>query len=142
MGFSNRVVQLAATTRTAPDAARAIGCQVEQICKSLVFRAKSSERPLLVIASGVNRVDLAKVSGSASVPVEMADADFVRQHTGYSIGGVPPVGHRTKLETLIDEDLLLHSSIWAAAGHPHAVFELTPAELIQMSGGRVVKLKT
>jgi prolyl-tRNA editing enzyme YbaK/EbsC (Cys-tRNA(Pro) deacylase) len=141
MGFSNQVVQLAATTRTAPDAARAIGCQVEQICKSLVFRAKSSDRPLLVIASGVNRVDLAKVSGSASVPVEMADADFVRQHTGYSIGGVPPVGHRTKLETLIDEDLLQHSSIWAAAGHPHAVFELTPAELIQMTGGRVVKVK-
>jgi prolyl-tRNA editing enzyme YbaK/EbsC (Cys-tRNA(Pro) deacylase) len=141
MGFSNQVVQLAATTRTAPDAARAIGCRVEQICKSLVFRAKSSERPLLVIASGVNRMDLAKVSGSASEPVEMADADFVRQHTGYSIGGVPPVGHRTKLETLIDEDLLQHSSIWAAAGHPHAVFELTPAELIQMSGGRVVKLK-
>jgi Cys-tRNA(Pro) deacylase len=141
MGFSNQVVQLAATTRTAPDAARAIGCQVEQICKSLVFRAKSSERPLLVIASGVNRVDLAKVSRSASEPVEMADADFVRQHTGYSIGGVPPVGHRTKLETLIDEDLLQHSSIWAAAGHPHAVFELTPAELIQMTGGRVVKVK-
>jgi prolyl-tRNA editing enzyme YbaK/EbsC (Cys-tRNA(Pro) deacylase) len=141
MGFSNQVVQLAATTRTAADAAQAIGCRVEQICKSLVLRAKASDRPLLVIASGVNRVDLARVSGPGSGPVEMADADFVRQHTGYSIGGVPPVGHRTKLETLIDEDLLQHSSIWAAAGHPHAVFELTPAELIQMCGGRVVKLK-
>ncbi len=140
MGFSNQVIQLAATTRTAAEAARAIGCRVEQICKSLLFRAKSSDRPLLVIVSGVNRVDLAKVSEPAFEPVEMADADFVRQHTGYSIGGVPPVGHRTKLETLIDEDLLRHPSIWAAAGHPHAVFEMTPAELIQMTGGRVVKV--
>lgn len=141
LGFSYQVIELPQTTRSAAEAAQAIGCRVEQIAKSLIFKGKYSQRPILIIASGPNRVNEARMSAYLSEPIERADADFVRQRTGFVIGGVPPVGHLEPLATFIDEDLLQYDEIWAAAGHPHAVFKLTPADLVKMTGGRVVAIK-
>ena len=141
LGFSIDVVELEAATRTSADAAQAVGCNVEQIAKSLVFQGKISHRPILVIASGSNRVNEKRIAEMISESIGKADADFVRQHTGFAIGGVPPVGHLEKLEIFIDEDLLKHEEIWAAAGSPHAVFRLTPSDLLKMTGGRVTSVK-
>jgi len=123
-------------TRTAADAAAAIGCDVAQIVKSLVFR-RAGGGPLLVVASGVNRVDEAKVAALVGEPIGKADAAFVRATTGFAIGGVPPAGHAEPIETLVDRDLLRHAEVWAAAGTPRTVFPLTPDELVAMTGGRV-----
>jgi prolyl-tRNA editing enzyme YbaK/EbsC (Cys-tRNA(Pro) deacylase) len=141
LGFANQVVELQATTRTSADAAQAVGCAVEQIAKSIVFRGKQTQKPILVIASGPNRVNEKRIEELISEPLGKADADFVRTHTGFVIGGVPPIGHLEKVEIFIDEDLLKYEEIWAAAGSPNAVFKLTPSELIQMTGGRVVSIK-
>jgi prolyl-tRNA editing enzyme YbaK/EbsC (Cys-tRNA(Pro) deacylase) len=140
LGLSLQVVELPASTRTAPDAALAIGCDVGQIVKSLIFKAKRSERPVLVIASGANRVDEKKIEALIGEPLGKADADFVRQRTGFVIGGVPPLGHAEKLETFIDQDLMQFHEIWAAAGTPNAVFRLTPQDLVRMTGGQVVEV--
>lgn len=140
-GFSLRVVELPDSTRTAKEAAQAIGCQVEQIVKSLVFRGKSTGTPLLVVASGTNRVNEKRLSELAGESIEKADANFVRQRTGFVVGGVPPLGHTDRLKTFIDEDLLQYAEIWAAAGTPHAVFQLTPSELEAMTDGEVVSIK-
>jgi prolyl-tRNA editing enzyme YbaK/EbsC (Cys-tRNA(Pro) deacylase) len=112
---------------------------VGQIAKSLVFRAPRSGAPVLVVASGANRVDLSKLEALVGEPLERADPEFVREQTGFSIGGVPPVGHARPLTTIIDEELLRHPRIWAAAGHPNAVFPLTPDELVRLTGGRVAR---
>lgn len=141
LGFSGEVVVFSDSTRTAAEAAQAVGCQVGQIVKSLVFKGKHTHRPVLVEASGVNRVNERRVSEVIGEPIEKADADFVRQHTGFAVGGVPPVGHAEHIETFIDEDLLQYEEIWAAAGNPHAVFRLTPAELREMTGGSVIGIK-
>jgi prolyl-tRNA editing enzyme YbaK/EbsC (Cys-tRNA(Pro) deacylase) len=141
LGFANRVVEHAVTTRTSADAARAVGCRVEQIAKSLVFRAGLTDRPVLVVASGANRVNEQRLAELLSEPLLKADADFVRRRTGFVIGGVPPIGHAERMEVFIDEDLLALAEIWAAAGTPNAVFRLTPAELVTMTGGRVVSIK-
>ncbi len=141
LGFQNRVIELPATTRSAADAAHAIGCKVEQIAKSIVFRTRNTSRPVLVIASGVNRVNEKKIGDLLSEPLGKADADFVRKTTGFVIGGVPPIGHQEKMEIFIDEDLLSHDEIWAAAGTPNAVFGLLPADLVKMTGGRVTSIK-
>jgi prolyl-tRNA editing enzyme YbaK/EbsC (Cys-tRNA(Pro) deacylase) len=140
LGLSLQVVELPASTRTAVEAAQAVGCQVGQIVKSLIFKGKRSERPILVVASGANRVDEKKIEALIGEPLGKADADFVRQRTGFVIGGVPPVGHAERLETFIDRDLLQHGEIWAAAGTPNAVFRLTPADLVKMTGGQVVEI--
>lgn len=140
MGFALQVVELPDSTRTAAEAAQAVGCQVGQIVKSLVFKAKRSQRPVLVVASGANRVNEKAIEALIGEPLGRADADFVRQRTGFAIGGVPPVGHSERLETFIDDDLLQHAEIWAAAGTPNAVFRLTPDDLVRMTGGRVVKI--
>ncbi|HEX9617804.1 MAG TPA: YbaK/EbsC family protein [Anaerolineales bacterium] len=140
LGLSLQVVALPASTRTAAEAALAVGCQVGQIAKSIVFRAEPTDRPVLVIASGSNRVNEKKIAALLAEPLEKADADFVRQRTGFVIGGVPPLGHSEPLETFIDEDLLQYEEIWAAAGTPHAVFRLIPADLVMMTGGRVVDI--
>lgn len=137
-GFSNQVVELPDSTRTAAEAAAAIGCEVGHIAKSLVFRAVPSGRAVLVVASGGHRVDEAKVAAAIGEGLERADADFVRAETGFAIGGVPPIGHDRPLLALVDEALLRLPVIWAAAGHPRAVFRLTPDELVAMSAGRVV----
>jgi prolyl-tRNA editing enzyme YbaK/EbsC (Cys-tRNA(Pro) deacylase) len=141
LGLSLQVVELPGSTRTAAEAAQAVGCQVGQIVKSLVFKARRTERPILVIASGQNRVDEKRLEALIGEPLGKADADFVRQRTGFVIGGVPPVGHLEKLETYIDRDLIQFDQLWAAAGTPHAVFRLKPAELLQMTGGQVADLK-
>jgi prolyl-tRNA editing enzyme YbaK/EbsC (Cys-tRNA(Pro) deacylase) len=141
LGLDLQVVELPGSTRTAVEAAQAVGCQVGQIVKSLVFKGKRSQRPILVVASGQNRVDERLVEALIGEPLGKADADFVRQHTGFVIGGVPPVGHTQPLETYIDEDLLQYDEIWAAAGTPHAVFRMTPDDLVKMTGGRVAAIK-
>ena len=141
LGLANQVVELQSTTRTSADAAQAVGCRVEQIAKSIVFRAKQTDKPILVIASGPNRVNDKRIEEFISEPLGKADADYVRKHTGFVIGGVPPIGHLEKLEIFIDEDLLKYEEIWAAAGSPNAIFRLTPSDLIKMTGGRVVSIK-
>ena len=119
-------------TRTAQDAAAAIGCSVGQIVKSLVF--VRDQQPVLVLCSGSNTVDTQRLG------LTKADADVVRRATGFAIGGVPPYGHPAPLDTLVDEDLLGHDEIWAAAGTPRSVFPLTPAELVARSGGTVARV--
>jgi prolyl-tRNA editing enzyme YbaK/EbsC (Cys-tRNA(Pro) deacylase) len=119
-------------TRTAADAAAAIGCEVGAICKSLVFRV--GDEPLLVVASGANRVDEARFDA------QKADAAFVREQTGYAIGGVPPYGHARPLRTVLDEDLLGYDTVWAAAGTPSSVFPIAPAELVRLTGASVERV--
>ena len=140
LGFAFEVVEFSETTRTSADAAAAIGCEVAQIAKSLIFRGKTSDKAILVIASGVNRVNEKAIKEVLGEKIGRADADFVRDKTGFAIGGVPPVGHTQPLTTFIDEDLFNYETIWAAAGTPNAVFRLTPQELEQMTQGKVIKI--
>jgi len=140
-GFDFSVREFPKSTRTSAEAAAAIGCAVAQIAKSLVFRARASGRPVLVIASGVNRVDEKAVAALLGEKIGRADADFVRAATGFAIGGVPPLGHATPPVTLIDRDLLALDEIWAAAGTPNAVFRLTPQDLGAATAGRVADIK-
>jgi len=140
-GLACRVAELPESTRSAEDAARAIGCRVEQIVKSLVFRGARTGRPILVVASGRNHVDEKRLGELVGEPIAKADAHFVLEKTGYAIGGVPQLGHSEPLDTWIDADLLQQAELWAAAGTPHAVFRLTPADLQQMTRGRVVAIQ-
>jgi prolyl-tRNA editing enzyme YbaK/EbsC (Cys-tRNA(Pro) deacylase) len=135
-GLSLQVVELPDSTRTAADAAAAIGTTVAQIAKSLIFRTLETDRPVLVIASGVNRVDEKLVSGLVGETIGKADAEFVRTATGFVIGGVPPVGHDQPIETFVDEDLLRYAEIWAAAGTPNAVFRLGKEDLEALFMGK------
>lgn len=137
-GYANTVVEHPQTTRSAKEAAQVIGCSVAQIAKSLIFKTIEGGRPILVIACGVNRVNEARLGQQFPGGIERPDADYVQAATGFAIGGVPPVGHSTPLLTLIDTDLMQFDEIWAAAGTPYAVFRLTPQELVQMTGGKVV----
>lgn len=137
LGAGFEVLEFDASTRTAADAAKAIGCTVSQIAKSLVFMAADSRRPVLVIASGLVRVDEAKVSRLLGETIERADASFVREQTGFAIGGVPPIAHRIQPVVFIDSTLLEFEEIWAAAGTPNAVFRLSPDDLVRLSGGAV-----
>ena len=141
LGHPADVREFDATTRTSADAAAAIGCTVAQIAKSLVFRAKPSGRPVLVVASGVNRVNEKAIGTELGEAIGKADAQFVRDKTGFAIGGVAPVGHDTPPLVFIDRDLLALAEIWAAAGTPNAVFQLAPTELVKMTGGRVEAVK-
>jgi prolyl-tRNA editing enzyme YbaK/EbsC (Cys-tRNA(Pro) deacylase) len=141
LGFQNEVIEFEHTTRTSAEAAEAIGCEVGQIAKSLIFKGKTSGKAILVIASGVNRVDEKKLKALLGEKVDKPDADFVREQTGFVIGGVSIVGHTSPVTTLIDEDLLKFDVIWAAAGTPNAVFKLTPDELQQITSGQVVDVK-
>jgi prolyl-tRNA editing enzyme YbaK/EbsC (Cys-tRNA(Pro) deacylase) len=136
LGDSFQVVEFEASTRTSEDAAAAIGCSAAEIAKSLVFKTAAG-RPVLVIASGANRVDEKKVRALLGEKIERADADFVREATGYVIGGVPPLAHATEPVVLIDRDLEAFEAIWAAAGTPNAVFRLTLADLVRLTGGQV-----
>ena len=140
LGFPHEVIELSQTIRSAAEAAQAIGCKVEEIAKSLIFKGKRTNKAILVIASGPNRVNEKKISEFLSEPVKMADADFVGQKTGFTIGSVPPIAHRERLETIIDEDLLQFEEIWAGAGTRNAVFKLSPAELTKMTDGRITSV--
>lgn len=137
LGDAFTVLEFDASTRTAADAASAIGCTIPQIAKSLIFRTVGSDRSVLVVTSGVNRVDEKLVERMVGEPIGRADAEFVRAATGFTIGGVPPIGHATAPIVLIDESLLAFEEIWAAAGTPNAVFKLTPDNLVALTGGRV-----
>ena len=139
-GFSYEVVESPASTRTAAEAAKLVGCEVGQIAKSLVFKTEKTGRAILVIASGANQVNEFRIGMYLKEAVVRAPAALVRQATGFAIGGVPPLGHATGIETFIDEDLTKHAEIWAAAGTPNALFKLAPADLAKMSRGRVVKV--
>ena len=139
-GFSFEVRELPGSTRTAQEAADSIGCQVAQIAKSLVFKEKTSGRPVLVIASGVNRVDVNKVKHVTGLDLGKADGKFVKDRVGFAIGGVPPVGHSEPLETILDPALKNYETIWAAAGTPFAVFPLKSADLEGLTGGQWVEL--
>jgi len=141
LGLESQVQELSQSTRTAQEAAATVGCGVGQIVKSLVFRGGQSGRPLLALVSGQNRASEALLAAHWGEAAGRADADFVRTHTGFAIGGVPPVGHPEKLDVLVDRDLLGYEVVWAAAGSPFAVFRLTPADLVRVTGGRVVDLK-
>jgi prolyl-tRNA editing enzyme YbaK/EbsC (Cys-tRNA(Pro) deacylase) len=136
-GVVAEIVELSAAARTARAAADQIGCSVAQIANSLVFRGEASGSALLVMTSGAHRVDPGRVAALVGEPIARAAADFVRASTGFAIGGVAPVGHPAQLRTLIDRSLLGHAEIWAAAGHPHTVFPLTPEELVRITGGAV-----
>ncbi|MBX3498591.1 MAG: YbaK/EbsC family protein [Alphaproteobacteria bacterium] len=140
-GLPGRVREMTETTRTSAEAAAAIGCDVAQIAKSLVFRGRDSGEPLLVVASGINRVDEKRLTALIGERIARADAGFVRATTGFAIGGVPPAGHARAIRTLIDADLLALDPIWAAAGTPVAVFRLTAAELVALTAGEVADLK-
>ena len=142
LGFDCRVIEFQESTRTSAEAAARIGCQIGQIVKSLIFSGQTSGKPVLVLTSGANRVDESRISQYVGESIGRADAEFVRATTGFVIGGVPPVGHDQPLETYLDEDLLQYAKIWAAAGTPNAVFEMTPVALEKMTGGKVVRVKT
>jgi prolyl-tRNA editing enzyme YbaK/EbsC (Cys-tRNA(Pro) deacylase) len=136
-GLEIEVERFPEGTRTAADAARAVGCEVAQIVKSLVFVA--GERPVLALVSGASRVDLGKLARAAGTDagaVRRADGDEARAATGFAIGGVPPFGHASELTVLVDRDLAAHERLWAAAGLPDAVFPVTPQDLLRASGGR------
>jgi prolyl-tRNA editing enzyme YbaK/EbsC (Cys-tRNA(Pro) deacylase) len=136
LGPGFEVLEFETSTRTSQEAASAIGCTVAEIAKSLIF--KSSEgRAVLVVASGINRVDEKKVQMLLGQRISRADADFVRDRTGYAIGGVPPVGHASTPVVLIDKDLQRFAYVWAAGGTPNAVFRIAPADLIRLTQGRV-----
>ncbi len=127
------------TGKTSAEAAAGLGCSVAQIAKSILFRRRADSAPVLVVASGANRVDEKKVAAHVG-DIGRADAKFVRDHTGYAIGGVCPVGHLVEPVTLIDRDLLELDSLWAAAGHPHAVFNLSPQELVALTGAPIAEI--
>ncbi len=137
-GYALTVIEFTESTRTAQEAAERVGVEVGQIVKSLIFRTVESGRPILVLTSGANRVNEQKLATYVGEAVTRAEAEFVRAVTGFAIGGVPPVGHLQAMETYIDRALLQYEKIWAAAGTPNAVFELTPLDLQAMTGGKVV----
>jgi prolyl-tRNA editing enzyme YbaK/EbsC (Cys-tRNA(Pro) deacylase) len=141
LGLSGRIVQFDHSTRSAQEAADAIGVNLSQIVKSLVFTTKINNKAVVALCSGSNRVDEKKLSEELGEPVTKADADFVRERTGYSIGGVPPFGHSTPVQVFIDQDLASSPEIWAAAGTPNTVFPLTPQELEILSRGILINIK-
>jgi prolyl-tRNA editing enzyme YbaK/EbsC (Cys-tRNA(Pro) deacylase) len=142
LGFAYEVQESAQATRTAAEAARAMKCEVSQIAKSLVFKTGTTGRAILVITSGANTVNEWRIGVLLKETLEKAPPAFVREHAGYAVGGIPPLGHAKPMETFIDEDLLRHATIWAAAGTPNALFRLASADLATMTGGgRVVRVK-
>lgn len=143
MGHDRPVIMLPESGKTSAEAAAGLGCNVAEIAKSIVFRRLSDDAPVMVIASGANRVDERKI-GALVGEVRKADAKFAKERTGFAIGGVAPIGHPGKTHILVDEDLLQLTTLWAAAGHPHAVFSLTPKQLLEMTGANAadVALRT
>jgi Cys-tRNA(Pro) deacylase len=139
LGREYRVLEFEESTHTSAEAAAAIGCETARIAKSLIFRAADGT-PVLVVASGTNRVDEKKVAALLGQKIARAEPDFVLRHTGFAVGGVPPVGHVTKPAIWLDEDLRRFNTIWAAAGSPNAVFELTPEDLRRLTGGAFAEI--
>lgn len=141
LGYPFSVIESQTPTKTAQQAADFARCELGQIVKSLIFKGMESGQPILVLTSGMNRVDENRIAEYVGEPIGRADPNLVRDATGFAIGGVPPVGHTRRMKTLIDEDLLQYVTIWAAAGTPNAIFELTPDALLAMTSGRVERVK-
>ena len=139
-GFPNTVLELEQPVRTAAAAAEAVGCTPAQIVKSLVFQGAASGVPVLVVASGGHRVSEAKLAALLGEPVAMGPPKFVREVTGFAIGGIPPIAHARSIDTIVDAHLLTLGSLWAAAGHPNSLFTLTGDELVRMTNGRVAEV--
>lgn len=135
-----QVKQLTSSTRTAVEAAESIGCSVAQIAKSLIFKNKKSQEPVLIVASGSNMVDVRKVEKTLGIKLSKPDAEYVREQVGYAIGGVPPIAHKTTLFTVLDPDLQQHDLIWAAAGTPNSMFSLKASELETLTQGQWIDL--
>ena len=135
-GLGARIVEYDVPARTSAEAAAVLGCVVAQIAKSLVFKAASGT-PVLVIASGAQRVDEGRISALAGEAIGKADAAFVREVTGYAIGGIPPLAHARPLRTFIDRNLLRYDTVYAAGGTPHAMFPIVPEDLVRVAGGTV-----
>jgi len=141
-GLKPKVLELPGSTRTAVDAASTIGCEVAEIVNSLIFKTNQSHKPVLVLASGPNRVNEATIELQVGEKIVKADADFTKEVTGFAIGGIPPVGHTQKIDFIfIDKDLLKFDSVWAAAGTPNAVFNLQSTDLLAMTGGTALSIK-
>ena len=140
LGDGFEVLEFEESTRTAADAAAAIGCEVAQIAKSMIFRGADSDRPVLVITSGSVRVDANKVAALLDEEVRRASPEFVRDNTGFAIGGVAPVAHRVEPVVLIDQSLFDLDCLWAAAGTPNAVFRLLPDDLLRLTAGVVADI--
>ncbi|HJY76180.1 MAG TPA: YbaK/EbsC family protein [Burkholderiales bacterium] len=138
-GMAADIVELPGAARTAKAAADFLGCEVAQIANSLVFCAPASDTAVLVMSSGACRVDVARLAQVLGEPIAKADADFVRRHTGFAIGGVAPVGHGLS-QVFVEKALAAHGELWAAAGHPHTVFRLSYRELVSITGGREAEL--
>jgi prolyl-tRNA editing enzyme YbaK/EbsC (Cys-tRNA(Pro) deacylase) len=138
--LEHQVFELEVPVKTAQQAADVVGCNVGQIAKSLVFISESG-KPVLVIASGSNRVNESRVAEILGESISRATPDFVRSSTGFAIGGIPPVGHAVQPVVVIDQDLLEFKNIWAAAGHPNSLFELNPHDLERMTGGTVANIR-
>jgi prolyl-tRNA editing enzyme YbaK/EbsC (Cys-tRNA(Pro) deacylase) len=136
LGLDSRVIGLPVAARTSQQAADALGIDVGRIAKSLVFRASCSSRAVLVVAAGDRRVDEARVAAALGEPIERATPEFVREHTGFAIGGVAPVGHPLPLATFVDSSLRRFETVWAAGGTPNCVFPIAPGALVAASGGR------
>ncbi len=141
LGYPGQVIELEASTRTAVEAAQAAGCEVGQIVKSLVFKLEPGGEPVLILVSGINRVHEKHLGRLLGGSLARPDADYVREVSGYAIGGIPPLGHKSAMQTYIDQDLLQYKTVWAAAGTPNAVFEINPQELVRISGAQVVSVK-
>lgn len=139
-GLDLVVMEFPESTRTAQEAAEAVGCQVGQIVKSLIFQRQPSGQAILIAASGSNRVNEKQIKVLLGEKILRADAEFVRRVSGYPIGGVPPLAHDQKIETIIDQDLLQYEQVWAAAGTPNAVFRLSPQQLVRITNGRLEKI--
>jgi prolyl-tRNA editing enzyme YbaK/EbsC (Cys-tRNA(Pro) deacylase) len=139
LGLDSEVVEFSESTKTSAEAAAVIGTTVAQICKSILFAA--GDQAVMVMASGANRIDTAKVQSHVEVPLGKANAAFVRDKTGYVIGGVPPIGHATNFPIFIDEDLLKFEIVYAAAGTPNSIFGIKPADLVRVTGGTVIDCK-
>lgn len=139
-GIKTKVLELPSSTRTAQDAAQSIGCKIEQIVKSLIFKTKYTNTPILVLASGPNRVNESIIESIVGEKIVKADADFTREVTGFAIGGIPPVGHKQQIKTLIDQDLLKYEELWAAAGTPNAVFCINKNDLVPLTNCQVIAI--
>lgn len=140
-GIECLVIEISSSTRTANDAAIAIGCHISQIVKSLIFKTKQSNKPVLILASGQNRVIEKIIESYVGEQITKADANFTREVTGFAIGGIPPIGHKQLIDFIfIDEDLLKFDSVWAAAGTPNAVFNLQGKDLIEITNGKVISI--
>lgn len=140
-GVKLEVVEMSASTRTSQEAANAVGCQVSQIAKSLIFKTKNTERSVLVIASGANRVNEKKIGGLVGERLEKADAKFVLDNAGFAIGGIPPIRRENYAAVYMDEELLRYEEVWAAAGTPHALFKVSPNVLSVISGASIISIK-